>query len=139
MKSSNQKNVQIFTDGGARGNPGPAAAAAVIQDSTGTELARAAKFMKHATNNQAEYTAILIGLEKAKEIKADQVEMFMDTELAVKQLNGEYKVKNPELAKLFIKVWNLTHEFKKVTFTHVRREHNKEADALVNKTIDANL
>jgi ribonuclease HI len=134
------KHVQIFTDGGARGNPGPSAAAAVIQDTAGSVLATAAEYMPHATNNQAEYTAILIGLEKAKEMGGvEEVEMFMDTELAVKQLKGEYKVKNPVLAKLFVKVWNLTHEFKSVSFTHVRREHNKEADALVNKTIDANL
>ena len=133
------KHVQIYTDGGARGNPGPSAAAAVIQDNTGEVLATAAEYMPHATNNQAEYKAILIGLEKAKELGVEEVEMFMDTELAVKQLNGEYKVKNAELAKLFVKIWNLTHEFKKVSFTHVKREHNKEADALVNKTIDANL
>ena len=133
------KEIQIFTDGGARGNPGPAAAAAVLQTQDGEVIATAAKYMGHATNNQAEYTAILIGLEKAKEIEAEVVEMFMDTELAVKQLKGEYKVKNPALAKLFVKVWNLSHEFKKVSFTHVPREHNKAADALVNKTIDSNI
>jgi len=133
------KKIQVFTDGGARGNPGPSAGAAVLQTQDGEVIATASKYLPHATNNQAEYTAIIVGLEKAKEIKAEEVEMFMDTELAVKQLKGEYKVKNAELAKLFVKVLNLTHEFTKVTFTHVPRQHNKEADALVNKTIDANL
>ncbi|MFH1315486.1 MAG: ribonuclease HI family protein [Candidatus Uhrbacteria bacterium] len=133
------KKIQIFTDGGARGNPGPAAGAAVLQTQDGEVIATASKYMAHATNNQAEYTAIIIGLEKAKEIKAEEVEMFMDTELAVKQLNGEYKVKNPGLAKLFVQVLNLIHEFEKVTFTHVPRQHNAEADALVNRTIDAGI
>ena len=130
--------IKIHTDGGARGNPGPAAAAAVLYEDDQV-IDKAALYMGDATNNQAEYTAILIGLEKAKEIGAKNVEMFMDTELAVKQLNGEYKVKNAELAKLFVKVWNLTHEFESVTFAHVRREQNKDPDALVNETIDANL
>ncbi len=133
-----EKKIKVYSDGGARGNPGPAAAAAVLMNPEGEVLAEVSEYMPHATNNQAEYTAILIGLQKAKEIEAEEVEMFMDTELAVKQLKGEYKVKNPELAKLFVKVWNLTHEFKQVSFNHVRREYNKEADALVNKTIDAN-
>lgn len=129
------KKIKIHTDGGARGNPGPAAAAAVLYEGD-KEIDSVAKYMGEATNNQAEYMAILIGLERAKKLGAREVEMFMDTELAVKQLKGEYKVKNPDLAKLFVKVWNLTHEFDMVTFEHVRRELNKAPDALVNKTID---
>ena len=134
-----EKKIKIFSDGGARGNPGPAAAAAVLMNHEGEVLAEVSKYMGTATNNQAEYTALIIGLEKAKELKAEEIDMFMDTELAVKQLKGEYKVKNPELAKLFVKVWNLSQGFDKVTYNHVRREYNKEADALVNNTIDANL
>jgi ribonuclease HI len=134
-----EKKIKIFSDGGARGNPGPSAAAAVLMNHEGEVLAEVSEFMPHATNNQAEYTALIIGLEKAKELKVDEIDMFMDTELAVKQLNGEYKVKNPILAKLFVKVWNLSQGFDKVTYNHVRREYNKQADALVNNTIDANL
>ncbi len=134
-----EKKIKIFSDGGARGNPGPAAAAAVLMNHEGEIIAEVSEYMPHATNNQAEYTALVIGLEKAKELKAEEIDMFMDTELAVKQLKGEYKVKNAELAKLFVKVWNLSQGFNKVTYNHVRREYNKEADALVNNTIDANL
>jgi len=129
------KHITIHTDGGSRGNPGPGAAGAVLK-SDGEVIAEVSEYLGRTTNNQAEYQAILMGLEKAHALEAEEVDMFMDTELACKQLNGEYKVKDPDLAKLFVKVWNLTHEFKKVTFTHVRREQNKEADALVNKALD---
>ncbi|MBU0531071.1 MAG: ribonuclease HI family protein [Candidatus Uhrbacteria bacterium] len=129
------RKLEIYTDGGARGNPGPAAAGAVLK-ADGEVVDSLSRYLGETTNNQAEYRAILMGLERAHMLGAEEVDMYMDTELACKQLNGEYKVKDPELAKLFVKVWNLTHEFKKVTFTHVRREKNKEADALVNKSLD---
>lgn len=129
------KKLEVYSDGGSRGNPGPGAAGAVLK-SDGEVVDTVSKYLGETTNNQAEYTAILIGLERAHMLGAEEVDMFMDTELACKQLNGEYKVKDPDLAKLFVKVWNLTHEFKKVTFTHIRREKNKEADALVNKELD---
>ncbi len=132
------KKLEIYSDGGSRGNPGPGAAGAVLK-SDGAVVDTVSKYLGKTTNNQAEYTAILIGLERAHSLGAEEVDMYMDTELACKQLNGEYKVKDPELAKLFVKVWNLTHEFKKVTFTHVRREQNKEADALVNKSLDEHM
>jgi len=83
--------------------------------------------------------AIIRGLERAKELQVEEVEMVMDSELAVKQLNGQYRVKNQDLAKRFIEVYNLRMKFKKVTFKHVRREFNKDADALVNKAIDEAL
>lgn len=129
-------DVHIFTDGGARGNPGPAASGAVIKSPDGKTLAEVAKYLGHTTNNQAEYTAIIIGLERAKKMGANRVTLFMDSELATKQLKGEYRVKDPEIAKRFLEVKNLLHQFDRVTFTHVRREKNKEADALVNKCID---
>ena len=136
-------SIRIYTDGGARGNPGPAAGAAVLkrfEDGVeGEVIAEAAKYLPHDTNNQAEYTGIIVGLQKAKELGVKHVDMRMDSELAVKQLNGIYRVKNPELAKRFIEVKNLCTAFASVTFTHVRREQNTEADALVNKTIDAHL
>jgi len=137
------KQVRIYTDGGSRGNPGPAASAAVIKSldagREGEVIDTATRFLGTTTNNIAEYTAILIGLERAKHIGATHVEMYMDSELAVKQLKGEYKVKNAGIAKIFLKVWNLKNDFRSVTFTHVRREKNKEADALVNKSLDEHL
>ncbi len=134
--------IRIYTDGGSRGNPGPAASAAILKEvhpdgREGKVLATAAKWLGMTTNNQAEYTAIIIGLEKAKEIGATVVQMYMDSELAVRQLTGVYKVKNPDIAKRYLEVHNLITKFARVSFTHVPRERNTEADALVNETIDA--
>lgn len=134
--------VRIYTDGGARGNPGPAGIGVSIcsmKDGVETEIATVSEYMGHATNNQAEYTAIFRGLEHVKELGAKEVEVVMDSELATKQLNGEYKVKNQELAKIFLKVWNLRQQFEHVTFRHVPRAQNKRADELVNKAIDEAL
>lgn len=134
-------HVRIYTDGGSRGNPGPAASGAVIKEvkagKEGPIIATASKFLGKDTNNQAEYTAIIIGLEKARTLKAQTVELYMDSELAVKQLKGQYRVKDAGIVKRFLEVKNLLTHFEQVTFTHVRREKNKEADALVNKVLDA--
>ena len=116
-------HVHIYTDGGSRGNPGPSASGAVVKTPNGELLAQVSKYLGRTTNNQAEYTAIIIGLEKAHAI-------------GTKQLNGEYRVKDPEIAKRFLEVKNLLNRFDRVTFTHVRREKNKEADAIVNKCLD---
>lgn len=129
-------DVHIYTDGGSRGNPGPAASGAVIKTADGKLVDEVMKYLGKTTNNQAEYTAIVIGLERAMELGAKTVSLFLDSELATKQLKGEYKVKNPEIAKRFLEVKNLVQQFDRVTFTHVRREYNKEADALVNKCLD---
>jgi ribonuclease HI len=129
-------HVHIYTDGGSRGNPGPAASGAVIKSPSGKTLAEVNQYLGHTTNNQAEYIAIIIGLEKARNLGATQVSLFMDSELATKQLKGEYRVKDPDIAKRFLDVKNLIHQFKRVTFTHIRREKNTEADALVNKCLD---
>lgn len=136
-------HVRIYTDGGSRGNPGPAASGAVIKalhgDAEGETLANVSRYLGKTTNNQAEYTAIIIGLERARTLGATHVDMVMDSELAVRQLNGVYKVKNPDIALRFVEVHNLVGDFKAVTFRHVRREYNKEADALVNECIDRHL
>lgn len=133
----------MFADGGARGNPGPAASAAVIfelhDDEIGELLGEASEYLGVATNNQAEYNAIIIGLKKAKELGVEALDVRLDSELAVRQLNGEYKVKNKELAKKFLEIYNLRQGFIEIHFSHVRREYNKIADALVNKTIDQAL
>ncbi|MBI4437733.1 ribonuclease HI family protein [Candidatus Uhrbacteria bacterium] len=129
--------LKIFTDGGSRGNPGPAASGAVIQSASGETITHVSKYLGRTTNNQAEYTAIIIGLKKARELGATTVQVYMDSELACKQLNGEYRVKDPEIAKRFLEIKNVMHDFTRVTFTHVRREKNKEADAIVNRCLDA--
>jgi len=126
----------IHTDGGARNNPGPAGIGAVIYDEKKNIVKEISEYIGEATNNQAEYKAVIRALEEAKKLGADELEFYLDSELVVRQLNREYKVKNKELAPLFMKVYNLSQGFKKISFQHVIRERNKEADALVNKAID---
>jgi len=133
---------RTYSDGGARGNPGPAGIGAVIkkidsgQEKTEKELK---EYIGEATNNQAEYKAVIMALEYLVTIDAKDVECILDSELVVRQLKQEYKVKDPELAKLFLKIWNLTTQIGKVEFRHVRREYNKEADRLVNEAIDEEI
>lgn len=129
--------LTTFTDGGARGNPGPAATGIVIKNEMGKILTRYGEYLGKQTNNVAEYSALLSALTKAKELGATEVDCVLDSELIVKQMNREYKVKEPTLQKLFIKVYNAAAEFKKVTYRHTPRRGNKEADAEVNKILDA--
>jgi ribonuclease HI len=131
-------NLRIFTDGGARGNPGPAGIGAVITDAdTGETLKELHAYIGETTNNQAEYRAVIMALEEAVELAPDSVMVVADSELLVRQLNGEYKVKNQDLAKRFLEVRNLeTRLGKPVRYRHVPREQNKEADALANKAMD---
>ena len=123
----------LYTDGGARGNPGPAASGFVIYNNKKI-IAREGKYLGVATNNQAEYNAVLLGLEKAQELKITELDCFLDSELVVKQLKLEYKVKNKDLAAIFLKAWNLSKKFNKI-----RREKNKEADKVVNEILDKHL
>lgn len=124
----------LHTDGGARGNPGPAGIGAVLE--IGGKQNEFKRYIGETTNNQAEYQALVMGLERAKEHGATEIDCLLDSELVVKQLNREYRVKDKDLAKQFLKVWNLMAEFKKVTFKHIYRENNKIADRLVNEAID---
>lgn len=128
--------LSVYTDGGARGNPGPAGIGAVFYDDKGQLVAEISRYLGVATNNQAEYQAVIDALQKARTLGASELSFFMDSELAVKQLNREYKVKNKDLAPLFLSVYNLSLGFKKVSFTHIRRELNKEADKLANEAMD---
>ena len=128
------KHAIIHTDGGARGNPGPAGIGVVIDISGEKKYYK--EFIGHATNNQAEYKAVILALEKAKDLGVSTIDFFMDSELICNQLKRIYKVKDQELGILFVKAWNLMQEFKKVTFRHVMRGDNKEADRLVNEAID---
>ena len=120
----------LHTDGGARGNPGPAGIGVVLKVGAKEHLFK--KYIGEATNNQAEYQALLLGLEKAKEEGVTEVECYLDSELVVKQLKRQYRVKDKDLAVLFVKIWNLMSGFKKVSFHHVMREQNKLAYQLVN-------
>ena len=126
----------IHSDGGARGNPGPAGIGVVIYNEKAKLVAEISRFLGVSTNNQAEYRALIAGLEKAVELGADSVDCYLDSELVVKQINHEYKVKNKELAPLFLKVYNLLTKFKSYNFRHVPREQNKEADCLANEAMD---
>lgn len=126
----------IYSDGGARGNPGPAGIGAVIYDEEKNIVHEISEYLGETTNNQAEYRAVIAAIEKLKEFEVEELNFFLDSELVVKQLNGQYKVKNAGLAPLFVKINNARQSFKKVTFSHVRREYNKEADALANKAMD---
>jgi ribonuclease HI len=136
MKKSNYDKLVIYTDGGARGNPGPAGIGAVAYDEQGNVVFEISEYIGETTNNQAEYKAAVRALEEAKKKKAKELYFYLDSELVVKQLNGEYKIKNKGLQPLFVKIYNACLDFKKVEFKHVRREKNKEADRLVNEAID---
>ena len=128
--------VTTHTDGGARGNPGPAAAGIVIKNTAGEILAAYGEYLGHQTNNFAEYSALISALKKAHELGASEVDCMLDSELIVKQMRGEYKVKEPTLQKLFIQAHNAAIQFKKVSYRHTLRQNNKEADAEVNKVLD---
>jgi ribonuclease HI len=129
--------ARLFTDGGSRGNPGPAAAAYVLEAEDGTVLAAHGEAIGVATNNVAEYRALVAGLERARDLGADELEVVSDSELVVKQMRGEYKVKKPELRELSLRASELAREIGTVRFTAVRREHNELADRLVNDALDA--
>lgn len=131
--------VIIHTDGGARGNPGPAALGVVIATPAGERLLKHGRYIGETTNNQAEYQAVVDALEHAHALGATEADVFLDSELVVRQLNRQYRVKDPGLAEQFMRVWNHLTKFKKVTFTHIRRELNKEADALVNEALDRHV
>lgn len=128
--------VTVYTDGGARGNPGPAGIGIVIIDEEKAKRYGFGDYIGETTNNQAEYRALLFALEKSLQQGADEAVCFLDSELVVKQMRREYRVKEPSLAQLFLKVWNVAAQYKRISFNHIPRAKNKEADALVNKAID---
>ena len=128
--------ARLSTDGGARGNPGPAAYGYVLEASDGTVLDARGEAIGVATNNVAEYRALLAGLERAAELGVDELEVVSDSELLVKQMRGEYKVKNAALRELWEEAGRLARRLDRVEYTAVRREHNELADALVNEALD---
>jgi probable phosphoglycerate mutase len=128
--------ARLSTDGGARGNPGPAAFGYVLEADNGVVLAAHGEAIGVATNNVAEYRALLAGLAKAVELGVDEVEVVSDSELLVKQMRGEYKVKNAALRELSLEAARLARQIGAVKYTAVRREHNELADRLVNEALD---
>ena len=128
--------AKLSTDGGARGNPGPAAFAYVLEADDGTVLAAHGETIGVATNNVAEYSGLIAGLEKAHELGVRDVEVVSDSELMVKQMRGEYRVKNEALLELSLQAARLARAIGSVTYTAVRREHNELADRLVNEALD---
>lgn len=135
-KTSEYSHVIIYSDGGSRGNPGPSASGFVIKSTDDRLLVEGGKYLGITTNNQAEYQAVKIALEKAVEIRAQHIQFRLDSQLVVNQLNGVYQIRNRDLWPIHSAIKELVHRFKGVTFTHVRREFNKEADAMVNKILD---
>jgi ribonuclease HI len=128
--------VVVNVDGGARGNPGPAAVAAVVQDAGGGVLEERSERIGTATNNVAEYRALLLGIECAAAFGARELELVGDSELIVRQVKGEYKVKDATLRELHAEVRRALSGFDEWRIRHVRREENAEADRLVNETLD---
>ena len=128
--------VVVHVDGGARGNPGPAAVAAVAADPEGNPLAERSAYIGEATNNVAEYRAVLLALDLARELGASQIEVVNDSELVARQIGGEYKVKNAALRDLFVETMRGLREFDRWSVRNVRREDNVRADELVNEALD---
>ena len=137
------KKIIIYTDGGSRGNPGPAAIGVVFCNENGQRIKEYSEFLGEATNNEAEYRAVVFALKKFKALfgkklaQSSEVELKSDSELIVKQLKGEYKILEPNIQRLFLEVWNLRLDFKKMKFTLISREKNKETDRLVNEALDS--
>jgi ribonuclease HI len=129
--------ARLFTDGGARGNPGPAAYGFVLEAEDGTVLAAEGHAIGVATNNVAEYSGLVAGLRKALELHVPEVEVVSDSELLVKQMRGEYRVKNEALRGLFLEAGALARDLESVEYRHVKRAHNELADRLVNEALDA--
>ena len=129
--------VYLYTDGGSRGNPGPGAAGVVVKDEKGKIIKELGSYLGVCTNNEAEYKALILGLNTAKKQGATQVESHVDSQLVAKQLAGEYKVKDVKMRKLWKEAKEIEKCFDSVSYTHVRREKNADADSLVNEVLDA--
>ncbi|RYZ39062.1 MAG: ribonuclease HI family protein [Myxococcaceae bacterium] len=131
--------VRVYSDGAARGNPGPAGAGAVLMDTQGVVIARLGKFLGHQTNNHAEYMGLLLGLQHARTLGAREVEVYADSELLIRQLDGRYQVKSATLKPLFLEAQKLLKAFSKVKLVHVPRAQNAEADEMSNRAIDERM
>lgn len=141
MTQHKAQNLIIYTDGGSRGNPGPAAVGIVFEDEKGNLIKKYGEQIGEKTNNEAEYEAVIFALKKARHLfgkkntKNMKVEIRMDSELVASQLSGKYKIETEKLFPLFIKIHNLKMDFKEIIFKHIPREKNKEADRLLNQAL----
>ncbi len=133
------RNLKLFTDGAARGNPGPAGAGAVLCDQEGEVVEELCEYLGETTNNVAEYRALLLGLKKAIQLGAEEVEVLADSELMVRQLLGRYRVKNEGLKPLFQEAVRLLKQFRKYSIRHIDREQNSAADRMANRAIDESM
>ena len=129
----------LYCDGASRGNPGPSGAGVVILDNNGEQIFELSRFLDNATNNEAEYKALIRGLRAAADIGIKRLQIFLDSELVVNQLLGTYKVRNPRLIKLFDETMSRLRQFDEYAIFHVGRELNQEADRLANEAIDRGL
>ena len=136
------KKIIIYTDGGSRGNPGPAAVGFVFCNEKGQTIKEYSEYLGETTNNDAEYQAVILALKKFKALfgkklaKNSEIELKSDSELLIKQLNGEYKILEPRIQSLFITAWNLRLDFKKIKFKLISRQKNQVADKLVNEALN---
>jgi len=132
-------SVSLYCDGASRGNPGPSGAGAVLLDEKGEEIFELSRYLDNGTNNEAEYRALVRGLEAAADLGVKRLEIFLDSELVVRQLNGTYKVRNPRLRSLFDQAMSRLQRFDDYAIFHVGRELNQQADRLANEAIDRGL
>jgi len=136
------EKIIIYADGGSRGNPGPAGIGVFVADEKGNVIKQYSDFIGVKTNNEAEYEAVILALRKIKalfgkeKISKMKIEFRLDSQLIVRQLTGKYKIEEPKLFPLFIKIWNLKMDFGPIIFTEIPREQNKEADRLANEAMD---
>ncbi len=133
------QRMKMWADGASRGNPGPSGAGAVVKLADGSIVGEVAEYLGTGTNNRAEYTAALLGLQRALELGGREIDVYMDSQLVVRQMEGLYKVKNAGLRPLWEQVGALSRRFARCTFHHVPREQNSEADALANEGVDSGL
>jgi ribonuclease HI len=136
------RKIIIYTDGGSRGNPGPAAIGAIFCNEKNQVIKKYSEYLGETTNNEAEYQAVVFALEKFKALfgkklaKSTEIELRSDSELLIKQLKGEYKILDEKIQPLFLKIWNLRLDFKKIKFKLISRQKNQEADKLVNEVLN---
>jgi|APLak6261679142_1056127.scaffolds.fasta_scaffold00098_13 ribonuclease HI len=131
--------LRLYSDGAARGNPGPAGAGAVLVEPSGQVVDKLGKFLGHQTNNYAEYMGLLMGLKRARELGVREVEVFADSELMIRQLGGRYQVKSPSLRPLYEEALKVLNEFERVKLVHVPREMNRAADEMSNRAIEERM